>query len=48
MMVDADSVIKTEFGEYITIPDGDEATVGEIIAYEIKQHRLSCMRGNVC
>lgn len=34
-MIDAEHVIKTEFGEYITIPDGDEATIDEIIKYEI-------------
>lgn len=31
------STYKTEDGEYITTPDGDKATIGEIIKYELKQ-----------
>ena len=30
-------VMKTEFGEYITSPDGDSATLAEIIEFEIEQ-----------
>ena len=31
-------VIKTEEGEYITIPDGDKATLREIIDYETENY----------
>ncbi len=34
------SVIKTEDGRYITTPDGDPATIGEIVAYELGKAKL--------
>lgn len=30
-------VFKTEFGEYLTYPDGDKATINQIIEYETEK-----------
>ena len=32
-------VIKTEEGDYITVPDGDDATMVEIIHFKVKLAR---------